>query len=83
MCHRGGRRYRSYCPATPQFLLGVWMQHDFQDIYEGQKSSSESVKLTQNTGGQLLCLPKAVEVASVIAAETLPPTFHAADLNSF
>ena len=60
------------------------MQHDFQDIHEVQQSSSESLKLTQNTGGQLICLrPKAVEVASVIAAETLPPTFHAADLKSF
>ena len=39
-----------------EFLLGVWMQHNFQDIYEGQKSSSESLKLTQNIGGQLLCL---------------------------
>ena len=31
------------------FLLGVWMQRDFQGIYEGQKSSLESLKLTQNT----------------------------------
>ena len=29
-----------------QFLRSVWMQHDLQDIYEGQKSSSESMKLT-------------------------------------
>ena len=60
----------------------------FEDIYEGHKSSSESLKLTQNTGCQLLSwrtldsnVPKAVEVASVIAAEILPPTFHAAYLN--
>ena len=56
-----------------QFLLGVWMQHDLQDICERQKSSLESLKLIQNTEGQLLCLrtvmcAKADVVASVIAA---------------
>ena len=57
------------------------MQHDFQDIYEGQTSFSEYLKLSV-TLFEDSNVPKAVEVASVIAAETLPPTFHAADLNS-
>ena len=37
-------------------VSGCNSQHDFQDIYEGQKSYSESLKLTQSTRGQLLCL---------------------------
>ena len=63
------------------------MQHDFQDIYEGQKkffgipeADTEywrSVTLFEDSN-----VPKADVVASVIVAETLPPTFHAADLNS-
>ena len=70
-----------------QFLLGVWMQHDLQDIYEGQKkffgipeSDTEywrSVTLFEDSN-----VPKADVVASVIAAKTLPPTCHTSDLNS-
>ena len=70
-----------------QFLLGVWMQHDLQDIYQGQKkffgipdADTEywrSVTLFENS-----YVPEVDVVASVIAAETLPPTIHATDLNS-
>ena len=96
MCHRGGRRYGSYCPATPQneghrvehsttvlphqevhwdvAVLAAcvkkkpFMRHIFsfysvsgcnttsRIFIKGKKSVSESLKLTQNTGGQLLCL---------------------------
>ena len=59
-----------------------------QDINEGKKKGSlDSLKLTQNTKRSVTLfeysnMPKTDEVASVIAAETLPPTFHAADLKS-
>ena len=62
-----------------QFLLGVWMQHDLQDIYEGQKkffgipeADTEywrSVTLFEDSN-----VPKADVVASVIAAKTQPAT---------
>ena len=64
-----------------QFLRGVWMQHDLQDIYEGQKSSSESMKLTVSLFEDSY-VPKADVVCSVNAAKTIPSTFHVADLNS-
>ena len=45
------------CTGTHSpFLLGVWKQHDFQDIYKGQQSSSESLELAKTTGCQLLFL---------------------------
>ena len=47
-------------------------------IPEADTEYWRSVKLFEDSN-----VPKAVEVASVIAAETFPPTFHAADLNSF
>ena len=69
-----------------QFLLGVWLQHDLQGIYEGQKkifripeADTEywrSVTLFEDSN-----VPKADVFASVIDAETLHPTWHAADLN--
>ena len=56
-----------------QFLLGVWIQHDIQDIYKVQKSSSESLKLTVSLFEDSY-VPKADVVCSVIAAETIPTT---------
>ena len=63
------------------------MQHDLHDIYEEQKkffgipeAGTEywrSVTLFDDRN-----VPKTDVVASVIAAETLPPTFRAVDLNS-
>ena len=60
------------------------MQHDLQDINERQKKFfkipeadteySRSVTLFEGSN-----VPKTDVVPSVIATETLPPTFHAAD----
>ena len=63
-----------------QFLRSVWMQHDLQDIYEGQKSSSESMKLT----GSLFedsNVPKAEVVCSVSTAKTIPSCYVATHTN--
>ena len=57
------------------------MQHDLQEIYEGQKCSSESLKLTVSLFEDSN-VPKADVVCSVIAAETIPPTLHATYVNS-
>ena len=55
------RRYGSYIPATLLLLFisfySVSGCNTTSRIFiKGKKSSSESLTLTQNTGGQLLCL---------------------------
>ena len=56
----------------------LWSAKQFFGIPEADTEYWRSVTLFEDSN-----VPKAVEVASVIAAETLPPTFHAEELYSF